>query len=96
MTAFDIDHDGYLELNEQLYMYVKQLGEILTNLNTSLKNIDVATQGKATPLWQEAQLQWTQTYTDMETKLNSQSLSSINVHEIFSEGDSRGQGIMLG
>ncbi|GAA3014358.1 hypothetical protein [Actinokineospora diospyrosa] len=96
MTAFDIDHDGYLELNEQLYMYVRQLGDILTNLNTSLKNIEVATQGKATPLWQEAQQQWTLTYTDMETKLNSQSLSSINVHEIFSEGDSRGQGIMLG
>ncbi|PPK70914.1 hypothetical protein V5P93_002773 [Actinokineospora auranticolor] len=96
MTAFDIDHDGYLELNEQLYMYVRQLGDILTNLNASLKNIEVATQGKATPVWQEAQTTWTGTYTDMETKLNAQSLGSINAQEIFGEGDLRGQGIMLG
>ncbi|WP_026422621.1 hypothetical protein [Actinokineospora inagensis] len=96
MTAFDIDHDGYLQLNEQLYMYVRQLGDILDALNGALKNIEVATQGKATALWQEAQQNWTNTYAEMETKLNAHSLSSINVHDIFSNGDSRGQGIMLG
>ena len=95
MTAFDIDHDGYLELNEQLYMHVNQLGDIIDNLNTALRNIGAATKGKATPLWQEAQFNWNLAYEDMKNKLNRQSMSSINVHEIFSEGDNRGQGIML-
>ncbi|WP_447002027.1 WXG100 family type VII secretion target [Saccharothrix isguenensis] len=95
MTAFDIDNNGYLELNEQLLMHVKSVGEILDGLNTVLKGITTATDGKATPLWLDLQTQWSTAYQQMAEKLNINTLSSINVHEIFGNGDNRGARIML-
>jgi len=94
MTAFDINHNGYLEVNEQLLSHVRTVGTILENLNASLKGIGDATRGQATPLWIEQQNQWNGIYVEMQNKLNTQTLSSINVHDIFKEGDVRGAKIM--
>jgi hypothetical protein len=96
MTAFDIDHNGYLELNEQLLMHVGSVGTILETLNTALKYIPAATEGQATPLWQEQQNSWNGIYLEMQSKLNLNTLSSINVHEIFQNGDNTGAQIMIG
>jgi hypothetical protein len=94
MTAFDINHNGYLELNEQLLAHVSSVGTILDTLNTALKHIPNATQGQATPLWQEQQNSWNGIYMEMQNKLNLNTLSSINVHEIFKNGDNAGAQIM--
>jgi len=96
MTAFDINHDGYLDLNEQLYRAVGDLGTIIENLNTALKNIPQASWGQATPIWEENQRQWNIAYGEMTTRINATSVSSVNIHEIFKGGDSQGARIMLG
>ncbi|GGS30378.1 hypothetical protein [Actinokineospora fastidiosa] len=95
MTAFDIDHDGYLGVNEQLLGHVRTFGDIIENLNTALKNIPEAARGQATPIWLEAQTNWNRIYGEMQQKLNANTLSSINVHEIFRDGDRTGAQIML-
>ncbi|MGW5050418.1 WXG100 family type VII secretion target [Actinokineospora sp. NPDC004072] len=95
MTSFDIDHNGYLELNEQLLMHVRSVGDILENLNSALRNIPSAARGQATPVWLEAQQNWTRIYQEMQQKLNASTLSSSNVHEIFQNGDNAGARIML-
>ena len=96
MTAFDVNHNGYLEVNEQLYKAVGDLGSIIDNLNTALKNIPEASWGQATPIWQENQRQWNIAYGEMTTRINTTSVSSINVAEIFKGGDNQGARIMLG
>ncbi|MDQ2589057.1 hypothetical protein [Saccharothrix yanglingensis] len=95
MTSFDINNNGYLDLNEQLLLHVRTTGDILQELNTVLNNISSATKGQATPLWLELQANWNRTYQEMQTKLNTNTMASINVHEIFGGGDNRGATIML-
>ena len=96
MTAFDINHDGYLDLNEQLYRSVGNLGTILEDLNSALRNIPQATWGSAEPIWQENQRVWNTQYQEMLKRINLHSVSSINIHEIFKEGDNQGARIFLG
>jgi uncharacterized protein YukE len=95
MTAFDIDHNGYLEVNDQLYQAVGTLGQILEGLNTSLAQIPEAMKGNAEEIWVEEQRAWTSAYTEMTGKLNADSLASINTHEIFKDGDQHATRIML-
>lgn len=96
MTAFDVNHDGYLDVNEQLYRAVGQLGTIIEELNTSLRNIPQATWGQAAPIWLENQQQWNSAYAEMTQRINLTSVSSINIHEIFKSGDQSGARIFLG
>ena len=96
MTAFDINHNGYLDLNEQLYRSVGNLGTILEELNVALRNIPQATWGSAEPIWLEHQKLWDAQYQEMLKRINLTSISSINIHEIFKEGDNRGARIFLG
>jgi len=96
MTAFDVNHNGYLEINEQLYKAVGDLGTIIDNLNTALKNIPAASWGQATPIWEDNQRQWNGAYVEMTSRINTHSVSSINIHEIFKGGDGQGARIMLG
>lgn len=95
MTAFDVNHDGYLDLNEQLYRAVGNLGTIIEQLNASLKNIPEASWGQATPIWQENQNQWNTAYQQMTERINLTSISSVNVHEIFKDGDLAGARLFL-
>lgn len=95
MTAFDINHDGYLDLNEQLYRHVGTLGTIISDLNSALKNIPDASQGQSTPLWLDYQTKWNAAYEDMTERINLTTTSSVNVHEIFKGGDYTGTRIML-
>ncbi|OLR93344.1 hypothetical protein [Actinokineospora bangkokensis] len=94
MTSFDINNNGYLDVNEQLAMHVKTVGQILQDLNGVLKHTAEAIDSKATPLWLEQQTQWNQAYQDMMTQINLGTMSSINVHEIFQNGDNLGAKIM--
>ncbi|MDA3649897.1 hypothetical protein LZ318_24865 [Saccharopolyspora indica] len=90
MTAFDVNHNGYLEVNEQLLQSVRTLGTILEQLNTGLKNIPEASWGQAQPIWLESQRQWDRSYQQMTERINLTSVSSINIHEIFRNGDQQG------
>jgi len=95
MTAFDVNHDGYLDLNEQLYKSVGDLGTILEQLNSALKNIPEASWGQAAPIWQENQNQWNRSYQLMTERINLTSVSSVNIHDIFKGGDNTGARIFL-
>lgn len=95
MTAFDIDGNGYLQLNEQLLMHVNTVGQIIQDLNGVLKHIVEAVDNSATPLWIDAQTSWNAAYTRMSQQLNTSTLSSINVADIFNQGDRQGARIML-
>lgn len=95
MTAFDINHNGYLEVNEQLYAAVGRAGQILETLETALKNIPEAIKGNAQEIWQQEQAEWRKGYTAMTEKLDRNTMASINVHQIFKEGDMHSTRIML-
>jgi hypothetical protein len=95
MTAFDVNHNGYLEVNEQLYQHVRTLGTIIEELNTALKNIPDASRGQSTPIWLEHQQRWNAAYEDMTQRINTTTVSSVNVQEIFKGGDDTGARIML-
>jgi uncharacterized protein YukE len=96
MTAFDVNHDGYLDVNEQLYRAVGQLGTIIEELNTALRNIPQAAWGDAQPIWLENQARWNAAYGEMTRRINVTTISSINIHEIFKGGDNMGARIFLG
>jgi hypothetical protein len=95
MTSFDINHNGYLEVNEQLYRAVGQLGQILDDLNMSLARIPEAVKGNAEQIWSTEQSTWNGAYGRMQSRLNMNTLASINTHEIFKEGDIHATRIML-
>ncbi|GAB3451617.1 WXG100 family type VII secretion target [Actinophytocola sediminis] len=95
MTSFDINHNGYLEVNEQLYQAVAQLGQILDDLSTSLARIPEAVRGNAEEIWSMEQREWNKSYEQMRNRLNLNTLASINTHEIFKEGDIQATRIML-
>lgn len=95
MDSFDINHDGLLELNEQLWKAVKELQQIVDDLNMSLRNLPEAVKGNAQDLWASDQQTWNTHMQDMNTKLNAETLRSFDVHEIFKEGDLTGTKIFI-
>ncbi|WP_434444128.1 WXG100 family type VII secretion target [Lentzea sp. E54] len=95
MSQFDINNNGYLEVNEQLLRHVNNVGEIINEINGALAGISAATDSKATPIWLELQRNWNAAYEEMKTKLNVSTMSSINVHQIFTDGDNAGARIMM-
>jgi hypothetical protein len=95
MTSFDVNHNGYLEINEQLYKAVGNLGVIIEDLNSALRNIPAAAWGGAQPIWLEYQTKWNAAYQEMVNQINATTVSSINVHEIFKQGDNRGAQIFI-
>ncbi|MER6992728.1 hypothetical protein ABT337_30000 [Saccharopolyspora hirsuta] len=90
MTAFNVNHAGYGDVNQQLVQAVQNLGTILEQLNSALKNIPEASWGQAQPIWLENQNQWNRSYQTMTERINLTSVSSINIHEIFRGGDNAG------
>ncbi|MGX7828858.1 hypothetical protein ACTG9Q_27585 [Actinokineospora sp. 24-640] len=94
MTSFDINNNGYLEVNEQLLMQVRITGDIIEELNNVLKHSAAAVDSSATLPWLEAQAGWNEAYRQMSQKLNASTLSSINVADIFNQGDRQGARVM--
>ena len=90
MTAFDVNHDGHLEINEQLYKAVGNLGAVIDDLNSALRDIPQPARDGAQPIWLEYQTRWNAAYQEMVNQINASTVSSINVHEIFRQGGNRG------
>lgn len=93
MTVFDVRHGDFAAANEALVAAVKEMGAILDGLNEALKRSEMATQGKALPLWQGHQQQWNSAYADMATQLSSGAQASQMIHEVFTSGDNKGASI---
>jgi hypothetical protein len=96
MTAFDINHDNYLDLNEQLLRAVERVGQLLEQVNTVMASTPAGVWGAALPIIQEDQKLWNGAYTELLDEINRTTVASINIHDIFKEGDHRGTRIMLG
>ncbi|MBB5152472.1 WXG100 family type VII secretion target [Saccharopolyspora phatthalungensis] len=93
MSDFFVRHSQYSDVNQVLAQAVGFMGSVLEELNTFLKGMGEATQGQAAPLWQEQQVQWNKTYTDMHHRLNTGHKASNEAQQIFQDGDRRGAAI---
>lgn len=96
MTAFDINHDNYLDLNEQLLRAVERVGQLLEQMNTVMAQTPAGVWGSALPIIQEDQRLWNEAYTRLHEEINRTTVASINIHDIFREGDFQSTRIMLG
>jgi uncharacterized protein YukE len=90
MPEFTVDLGGYADVNMGLAQQVQQLDVIMEDLNNTLNHIAQASNGKATPLWQEQQSSWNRAYAEMKMQLNLHTNSSINVAQTFQDGDNNG------
>lgn len=87
---FAVNHAGYSEANMGLAQQVHNLDTIMEDLNNTLNHIAQASNGRATPLWQEQQSAWNRAYAEMKMQLNSHTQSSFNVAQTFQDGDNNG------
>ena len=87
MTGFTVHHSLLQEDNETLNAQVRQVYNILEELNSFLRNMPGAAYGQALPLWQAQQSTWDATYQDMATRLAASATASGGVGEIFLAGD---------
>ncbi|MEV0089831.1 hypothetical protein AB0L88_37215 [Saccharopolyspora shandongensis] len=94
MSRFDINHDGYMDLNEQLRQCHVAAGVIIEELNQGLKKIPEGMQGQAEVLWGPLQAEWNRLYAKMSEAFNDNVTKSFKVHEIFKDGDNMGARIM--
>ncbi|GAA1982264.1 hypothetical protein [Amycolatopsis minnesotensis] len=94
MSRFDVNHDGYMDVNESLRQCHVATGVILEELNAKLRNISEGFGGKAATVWAPLQADWTKIYQSMQSDFNDSVTRSFNVHEIFKEGDNMGARIM--
>jgi uncharacterized protein YukE len=90
MSDFWVDHAGYGDVNSGLMASVSRMDTIMGDLNATLSRIGQASQGKATPLWEEQQNTWNRSYAEMKTLLNTHTTSSVNVAQTFHDGDDQG------
>ncbi len=91
---FSVNHGNYGDVNMGLVAQVVRMDTIMEDLNATLTRISQASQGKATPLWEEQQNTWNRSYAEMKMQLNSHTQSSINVAETFQGGDDQGARVM--
>jgi uncharacterized protein YukE len=87
---FRVNHSNYSDVNAGLVSEVSRMDSIMDDLNTTLTRIAQASNGKATPLWEEQQNQWNRSYQEMKMQLNTHTQSSIQVADNFRDGDNRG------
>ncbi|MDN3359229.1 hypothetical protein [Actinomadura sp. DC4] len=91
---FTVNHGGYSDVNSGLVSQVVRMDAIMDDLNTTLSRIAQASNGKATPLWEDQQNTWNRSYTEMKSQLNTHTQSSISVAETFQDGDNHGARVM--
>lgn len=91
---FWVNHGNYSDVNTGLVNQVVRMDTIMADLNSTLSRISQASNGKATPLWEEQQNTWNRSYTEMKSQLNTHTQSSINVAETFQQGDDQGARVM--
>jgi uncharacterized protein YukE len=94
MTSFYVNHNSFQEANDNLASYVQSVGHILEELTGFLRGMNSAVQGQAAPLWEEQQNHWNMNYEGMRRDLNAAHGTSVDVQNIFQEGDRRGSNIM--
>ncbi|MGH3380325.1 MAG: hypothetical protein ACRDP6_36885 [Actinoallomurus sp.] len=92
--SFNVHHGNFADVNDGLAQSTTQMGTILEDVNGTLRQIHVATQGRATPLWEEHGQRWNAAYTDMHVQLHGHTTSSNNVANTFIEGDNQGGRVM--
>lgn len=91
---FWVNHGNYSDVNSGLVAQVARMDAIMQDLNATLNRIAQASNGKATPLWEEQQNTWNRSYEEMKLQLNTHTQSSIQVAETFQEGDNHGARVM--
>jgi uncharacterized protein YukE len=91
---FWVNHGNYSDVNSGLVSQIQRMDTIMNDLNATLTRISQASNGKATPLWQEQQNNWNRAYEEMKTQLNTHTQSSINVATTFQDGDNQGARVM--
>ncbi len=94
MADFSVHHGNFTEVNDGLTQNVAQMRTILDDVNGTLRHISIATQGKATPLWEEHGAQWNTAYNEMHMQLHGHTTSSTRVAETFVDGDNQGARVM--
>lgn len=93
MSDFLVNHANYGDANSQLAAAVKQMGNIIDELEGFLARTNAAVQGQAAPLWQEQQVQWRGNYAEMQQKLGGVVTASNEVANTFHDGDRRSASI---
>lgn len=91
---FWVNHGNYGDVNSGLVAQLQRMDTIMADLNATLTRIQQASNGKATPLWEEQQNNWNRAYEEMKTQLNTHTQSSINVATTFQDGDNQGARVM--
>jgi uncharacterized protein YukE len=91
---FTVNHGNYGDVNTGLVNQIVRMDTIMTDLNSTLSRIAQASNGKATPLWEDQQNTWNRSYTEMKSQLNTHTQSSISVADTFQEGDNHGARVM--
>lgn len=91
---FWVNHGNYGDVNAGLVSQLQRMDTIMADLNSTLNRISQASNGKATPLWEEQQNTWNRAYEEMKLQLNSHTQSSINVATTFQDGDNQGARVM--
>jgi uncharacterized protein YukE len=87
MAQFTVYHSSLQSDNDVLNAAVRTTYTILEDLNQTLANMDLASQGRAVGLWQEQQNRWDASYADLAGRLQASATASDNVADVFLEGD---------
>ncbi|MEV0406061.1 hypothetical protein [Actinoallomurus sp. NPDC050550] len=92
--AFYVSHNKYAEVNVALKAQLQKMDTIMGDLNGTLSRIEIASGGKATPLWEHLQQTWNRSYEEMTQMLRMHVDSSLIVAETFLHGDDAGARVM--
>jgi len=84
---FKVFHGDYGDVNAGLRLSLQNMDQVMSDLTATLNTIGVATQGRATPLWQDNVRLWSGAYTDMQNLLGEHTASSETVADLFIGGD---------
>jgi uncharacterized protein YukE len=87
MSDFSVQHGALDDVNMQLKSACTTMKTILDDVNSVLAGINQAAAGDAADFWTAEQGTWNRSYQEMDNQLNSGSLSSHKIAEIWREGN---------
>jgi uncharacterized protein YukE len=96
MTSFAVNHHGMSDVGDGLAQAASQAKQIIDDLDRVLVRISQASQGQATPLWEEQQRAWDARADEMYVRLTGHHASHVRIAEHFHEGDRMGANVMHG